>query len=403
MSSWAEGWIVEPASNARLGLLPRRFRPVPVSANGVEVRARGADVELMFRPLRDHPDVLSGVGEEAVLFVRPELACGLDTLDAFAALAAAAWPTDLRPRFGTPPIWDAPWHGPVDFTPLLLHPYHGRIIRLPFYYLVRALGVRSVVPVTVGREFAPVLAEQLSGALFVNGTLLGNRLLERIDPTGMREDIVLEGPSPLVVQCEDPAANRSYVDERYAPPGTDPLRTFRIDEAGRMVFRPEAGIVPGRLRVAYLRHLSWPDGFHVAPGAPLELDRVPVLRAVTGVVPDRPLPDGRDLQEGAVWLLTRPPVRYPSSEELRQAAYDVLPAPLRAWVDLGEPVPVVRVEARRDPRTGYAVPTWVIALRLRPGALAERVERFFDGVAARVRDQFGGLPIRLEWEGSSNG
>jgi hypothetical protein len=45
----------------------------------------------------------------------------------------------------------------------------------------------------------------------------------------------------------------------------------------------------------------------------------------------------------------------------------------------------------------------VIALRLRPGALAERVERFFDGVAARVRDQFGGLPIRLEWEGSSNG
>ncbi len=85
MSSWAEGWIVEPASNARLGLLSRRFRPVPLADNGVEVRARGADVELLFNSPPERFDGDAHEGEEAVLFVRPERGCGIDTLDAFTA------------------------------------------------------------------------------------------------------------------------------------------------------------------------------------------------------------------------------------------------------------------------------------------------------------------------------
>ncbi len=268
---------------------------------------------------------------------------------------------------------------------------------------MNALGGRSSLRVTVGREFAPLLAEQLVGAMFANGTLLANRLLERISPNGAGADIVLEGSSPLVIQCDDPAGSRFFTDERYALPGTDPLRTFKLEGDGRMTFHPESQVIPGRLRVAYLRHIPWPDGFHVVPGTTLELDRVPVLRAVTAVVPDRPPPGDRDLNEGAVWLLTRPPVRYPSSDELRQAAWHTLPAPLRAWVDLAAPAPAIRVEARRDPRTGYAIPTWVVPLRPHPGALAERLDRFFGGVSERLQDQFGGLPIRLEWEGQSDG
>ncbi|MBK9386633.1 MAG: hypothetical protein IPN34_17610 [Planctomycetes bacterium] len=402
-SSWAEGWIVEPKSNARLGLLPRRFRPVPLKQNEVEVRARGADLELVFDPLLDRLEAEAGVGEEAVLFVRPEKASGVESLDAFAALAAALWPPGLLARLGPPPIWDDPWHGPVDLTPMLLNPYHGRLLRLPFDALMKALRVAPSIRVTVGRESAPVLAERLAGALFVNGALIGNRVLERIEPTGIKEDIVLEGRSPLVMQCEDVTAQRTYLDERYAPPDTDPLRTFRIESSGRMVFLDERGAATRRMRVAYLRFLEWPEDLQVEPGAQLERDRVPVFQAVTRIVPDRSLSGGRDLREGAVWLLARPPVRYPSSDELRQAAFQILPAPLRAWVDLSLPAPAVRVEARRDARTGYAIPTWVIPLRPRPGAVAQRIELFFEGVAARLRDHFGELPIRLEWEGASDG
>jgi len=405
LSSWADGWIVEPRSNARLGLLPRRFRPLPVAENRVRVTAIGADVEVSFAPHRPRSIALSEAPADAVLFIRPELGARLDTLSAFETLLAGVWPDGFAPRPGPGPLWDAHWFGPADFAPMLLHAFQGRFARLPYAPTEARVATGQTIRVTVGLEFAATLAAQLSDALFVNGTLLGNRLLERIEPDASRSDadLALDDGGPVVVECVDPKTGWAFVDERYAPPGTDPLRTFRIKPDGRLVFHADAGVVPCGLRIVYLHHLPWPGGFDVAPETLFELDRTPVLRAVSELWPDRSASTPvAQLRDGALWLLTRPPVRYPSRQELREAVFAALPSPLRAWVE-DTPELAVRVEARRDERSERAIPTWVVPLRPRPGAVNAKVDRFFPAVARRLRQQFGDLPIRLEWEGHFDG
>jgi hypothetical protein len=444
-SNWSHGEAEEPNSRSALGLLPQQVWTVPARDNRVRVAAdEQGQVLLTFeleRPEATDPPAAGATARqgapgqppaEITLYADPDGPRGPEVLDALATLASGVWPTpiafahapaEMYPRRGTGPAWTGTgagrtWPGPVDWSPLVLHPFSERFLRLPREAVLGQADAsgRATVAIALGHKFASQAARLLRDRLFLNHTVLCNRVVERIEPDGSLEDeepFRLRGAAPVVLECVDIDRGRQYFDQRFCLPGTDPARLFALDRCGeeaacclRFLGEP---VPRRRLRVAYLRPLDW-DRLAIEPGeTTFEVNRTPRFRARTAVAPEPDTACHRTQSRQALlcwWrdlgLGTEP--RWPSEADLIRLTRRLLPAPLRAWVDDAptEERPLgfrLDLEARRRGPTAYM--TRVIRLRPRAGAPRAQLAGYLSWLGRALEHRCGGgLFVNVEWEGS---
>src|SRR5262249_17688633 len=147
---------------------------------------------------------------------------GIDALDALGTLASGVWPATIQRKGGVEPfpcrgagrIWsDA--SGTSDWARLLPLPYTERFLRLPCSLLVGA-GMEVMLRVWVGPGIAGTIARSLRGRLFVNHLLLGNRVVERVEPDASDgagdEEVELAGHCPVLLELQDVETGHQYFD-----------------------------------------------------------------------------------------------------------------------------------------------------------------------------------------------
>jgi hypothetical protein len=416
LTNFAPG-IARDEDEHAFGLLSRDTVLVPATDNRVEVTVEpggvvGLSFELSRAPSAPPP------AAEFTLYADAEGPKGLATLDALAALQAGVWDglgaaadDEPYPRRGAGAVWNDP-AGVIDWATSLPLPFAERFLRLPCRALQSEPSGTVRLRVRLGPALATEVARRLRGRLFLNHLLLGNRTVERVEPDARDgadgEPIVLQGPSPLLLELSDLRTRRHYYDHRYVPIEADPARLVRLvrlaDSSGVRVDFLGHPLSRRRARLAYWRALDW-RGVEVRPGETrLDLDREVCLRVRTAVHP-RPsaTPLLAQTRRALLALLTEPArPRYPSRSAIARAVRRELPALLRPWVEdapradcpLG-----IAVELRALPGPDdFAYPTWDIGLLPGDQAPREELAELFPLLARRVAHRLGGaFNVRVAW------
>jgi hypothetical protein len=416
LSNWAPGLARDPA-NRPFGILSRHVVPLPVINNQVHVSADVAGTLRLGLELReDLTDLVKSL--DFTLYADAEGDAGPAVLRAFDRLVTGVWPPLMRvpsgiepyPRQGAGPIWEGE-SGAIDWLRLVPVPYAERFVRLPVLALLDCFQSKHRVdlPVWVGPGAARDVARILKRRLFVNHFLLGNRAVERIEPDPQDRtgdgDIVLSGPSPVLLEMCDVDSGDRFWDERYAPIGTDRAWLVKLKRIARrpgwMVRFLGAAVPRHRLRIAYLRALDW-QGLTTRSGQTvLDLDREPCLKVRTPIHPlatATPLTD--QARRALVCMTTRPPrPRYPTLDEIAREVRRHLPSHVRAAVDdrpcSARPTGLA-IELRWHTGAGqFAYPTWVIGLPPRPRLRRSVIARLLPALAHRIAYSLGGFGVVL--------